>query len=189
VPVGWLRVAQPAQAFGVVPEWRCVFQCVGDVEERGWGPGVIEVDEADDALAVPDAVPGAEVAVADDLAGCAGARSAGPGAAGWGTVAGDGVVVAAQERCPPPEPVLWDDLGPSGRTGFAVDPGEDLLLSLGAERARRGEARGLQVTEQAVDGRGPEGRGAADDGSGPPNPLSAAGVPAALSPRFRCATG
>jgi hypothetical protein len=115
---------------------------------------MIEVDEADDALAVPDAVPGAEVAVADDLARCAGARAAGPGAAGWGAVAGDGVVVAAQERRPAPEPVLGDDLGPSGGTGFAVDPGEDLQLSpLGAERARRGEARGLQVAEQAVDGR------------------------------------
>jgi hypothetical protein len=84
---------------------------VGDVEERRRGPGVVEVDEAGDALAVPDAVPGAEVAVADDLAGCA-----------------------------------------------------------GAPRARGGEARGLQVAEQAVDGGGPEAREAADDGSGPLDP-------------------
>jgi hypothetical protein len=92
-------------------------------------------------------------------------------------------MVAAQERRPAPEPVLGDDLGP------AVDPGEDLQLSLGAERARRREARGLQVAEQAVDGRGPEVRGAADDGSGPLNSLSAADVPAALSSRLCCAAG
>jgi hypothetical protein len=54
--VGRLGVAQPAQAFGVGAERGGVFQCAGDVEERRGGPGVVEVDEADGVLAVPDAV-------------------------------------------------------------------------------------------------------------------------------------
>ena len=68
-PAGRLGVAQPAQAFEVVPARRGVFQRVGDVEDRRCGPGVVEVDETGDTLAVPDPVPGPEVAVADDLAG------------------------------------------------------------------------------------------------------------------------
>ncbi len=134
-PAGRLGVAQPAQAFGVHAERRGVLQRVGDVEDRRCRPGVVEVDEADRVPGAPDPVPGAEVAVADDLAKCAGARAAGPSGAGRRVVACDGVVVAAQERCPAPEPAFWDDLGPPGGTGLAVDPGEQLQVRLGAERA------------------------------------------------------
>ena len=166
-PVRRLRVAQPAQAFGVVTERRRVLEGVGDVEDRRRGPRVVEIDQARRLVSPPDSVPWAEVTVADDLARCARARPAGPAGAGRRAVARHGVVIAAQERRPAAQPALRDDLRPAGRTGLAVDPGELLPAAVGTQRTRSGEARRLQVAEQAVDGRRPELCWPPDEGTRP----------------------
>src|SRR5205823_11596498 len=111
--VGRPWVAEPADALLVVAERGGVLQRVGHVEQGRGGPGVVPVDEPGDVAVAPDRVPRAEVAVADDLAGRAGPGAAGPHAGGGRAVAGDRVVVAAEEPGPPLEAGLGDDVCPA----------------------------------------------------------------------------
>ena len=85
-------------------------------------------------------------------------------------VAGDGVVVLAQEPCPPPQTGLGHHLGPAFGTRLTLDPGENLDIALTLEHAWRREADRLQVAQEVVHGGRPESHGAPD---GTPDSLDA----------------
>jgi len=98
---------------------------------------MVEVEQAGDLPAAPDAVPGPEVAVADDLTPSAHARTAGPDALVRRAVTGDRIVVAAQEARPVAQSGRRDDLRPPTGAGLAVHPREHLLIAPGTDKARR----------------------------------------------------
>jgi hypothetical protein len=83
----------------------------------------------------------------DDLARPAGTRPARPGTSGRRPVAGNGVVVAPQERRPSLQASLGDDLGPPVRTRLTVYLGDQFSTAPAIEQARRWEVRRLQVAE------------------------------------------
>jgi hypothetical protein len=146
------RIAQPADALLVVAKRRYVLQRVGNVEEVWGGPGMVPVDEPNDVVTLKDAVPGPEVAMADDLSRRAGPRAARPHTVGRGPVAGDGVVVASQEAGPAPQAVLSNNLGPTSRAGLTFDPTEHFEVTLGVQHPGGREVDLLKVIQKSVYG-------------------------------------
>lgn len=65
--VGRRRIAQPAQALGVVAERGDVLQRVGHVVQPRCRAGEVPVDDSHRLVALPHDIPRAEVPMADDL--------------------------------------------------------------------------------------------------------------------------
>lgn len=156
-PVGRLGIAQPAQAFSIVPKRGDVFEGVGDIMATRRRTSMVPVDDPDRSVAAPDDVPGAEVPMADHvITNHPRGRGRPTGRCGR-TVFGDSIVVLAQQMGEGDQPTVIDDLSPAIRSRFPADPGQNLTtLLIEAENTRRPViADGLKVTKQPVNRRGP----------------------------------
>lgn len=179
-------LGQPQHALPVaaVAEGHQVVQRVGDVAPPGPEGGVLPVDQTDQPVVAPDEVPGADVAVADQvLPAVAGpALPVEPGGRDRGPPPGDDVVVAPQQlRDPGPAPRRWPPGGrprhrrhPRCRRRRPTPPRQHRRRAVpasGPRRSRRrrgGRAGRAPNRTTAAGGAGPRRRSGAPDG--PPAP-------------------
>ena len=151
-PVGRLGIAQPAHALGVIPERSDVIERVGDIVQPLRRTGVVPVEDSDRLTAAPDDVPRPEVPMADHLIAYRPGGLGGPAGCARRAVAGDGVVVVAQQTGEGDQASVIDDFGPAVRTGLAINPGQNLppLLIEAEHTGCLLITDGLKMTKQPV---------------------------------------
>lgn len=151
-PVGRLGVAQPAHALLVIPERSGVLKRVADIVQPLRRTGVIPVEDPGRLTAAPHDVPRPEVPMADHLITHRPSGLGGPARCARRAVAGDGVVVLAQQTGEGNQTSVIDDFGPAVRTGLAINPGQNLppLLIEAQHTGCLLITDGLKMTKQAV---------------------------------------
>ncbi len=123
---GNIVISQPLQAGLIITKWGGELQGIGDIIESGSEIRKVPIQKANWFQSLPDHIPRAKIAMADDLTWLPIELSVGPASARWRLVVRYSVVIGTKEAGEGCQPRLIDHFVPRLLPGLTWDVPQDL---------------------------------------------------------------